>query len=52
MESIHAKCLAFKDVDGVVLICQKSKGHTSPQCLDTDEDVYFTPDHKPNAKKK
>ncbi len=35
-----------------LVICQKSKGHTSPQCRDTDEDVYFIPDYKPNAKKK
>lgn len=46
MEFIHTKCLEFKDTSGVMLICGRSKGHTSPQCYDPDEDVYFYPEHK------
>lgn len=52
MGSIHAKCLAFKDTDGVVLICNRSKGHASPQCYDSDEDRYFFPEYKAKPQKK
>lgn len=48
-ESIHARCLAFKDGDGVVLVCGKSSGHSSPQCYDSGADVFFFPEYKANS---
>jgi hypothetical protein len=44
--SIHSKCLAFLEKDGVMLICAKSKGHSSELCYDPDEGRSFTPEFK------
>jgi len=38
----HEKCGAWRDRDGVVLICGRSAGHSVLKCWDPDEEVHFT----------
>lgn len=42
IEPIHAKCGAFRDRDGVMLICGRSRGHSVLMCWDPDENRHFT----------
>jgi hypothetical protein len=45
--SIHSKCLGFLEEEGgVILICSKSKGHSSELCYDPDENRSFVPEFK------
>lgn len=38
---MHEKCCAFRQRDGVMLICGRSAGHSVLKCWDPDEEAYF-----------